>query len=104
MVGFVREHVSKRSRRSKGWRKVRNAEVKRAGKCECCGRKWNLQVHHIEDFSTAPERELDPENLLVLCGRCHLLVGHLNYWRSINPTVVTDAMLWDVKIRHRRTA
>lgn len=101
---FIREHIVKRFTRSSGWSKVRKEYLKIHNRCEVCGNKKSLQVHHKKDFSTHPELELDPTNLMTLCGkrRCHLLIGHLNYWKSINPDAVIDAKLWREKINKRR--
>ena len=32
----------------------------------------------------------------------HLLFGHLNYWKSINPTVEEDVAIYSYKIKNRR--
>ena len=104
-MGFIREHVIKRLTRSKGWRKVRNEHIARHPVCAVCGRRKKLEVHHIEDFSTNPELELDPNNLLTLCRgtfNCHLLLGHLASWRSINPDVLADCISLSGKIQNRR--
>jgi len=108
MPGYAREQT-KRVKRSSGWNKVRKQKLKEHPYCACCGRKYTilnkhrLQVHHIHDFSTYPELELVMSNLIVLCGRCHLLIGHLGWWKSINPTVLTDSQVLYYKIQHRRT-
>ena len=42
---------------------------KAGGKCELCGAEWRLACHHI-----LPRDEgglLEPENIMVLCSRCH---------------------------------
>jgi len=102
MISF-REHVVKRFTRSSGWRKIRNAHIKKHPQCACCGSKNAPEVHHIQDFSTAPELELDPNNLITLCGkRCHLLFGHLGYWKSINPEIINDSKWIRNKIENRR--
>ena len=103
-MSLIREFIVKPLTRSKGWRKVRKAHILLNPRCAVCGGKRGLEVHHKEDFSTNPELELDPDNLLTLCRpkRCHLLFGHLNSWKSINPTVVEDADIWKYKIIERR--
>jgi hypothetical protein len=49
-------------------------------------------VHHIEPFHVAPDKELDPANLLTLCdypgASCHLLLGHFGNWTMWNPHAV----------------
>jgi len=99
---FIREHVVKRLTRSSGWSKVRKAHIKKNPLCYVCGSKKKLQVHHIKDFSTHPELELDPENLVTLCVgsmRCHFVWGHLGNWKWINKDISKDAF-WFMKKRY----
>jgi 5-methylcytosine-specific restriction endonuclease McrA len=66
-----------------------------------------LQVHHIVPFSTAPDLELEPSNLITLCmGEfdCHLRLGHGGSFRHYNPLVVEDATEFREAEVHRRTA
>ena len=100
MTGFIREHLIKRFTRSSKWPKVRKEHLKEQPFCVICGRKWNLQVHHIEPFHLKPELELDPKNLVTFCGRCHLLFGHLNNWKRYNPSyyLIDDIKIWKNKI------
>lgn len=91
MAGFWRE-TCKLATRSRGWRKVRYTRIMLdGGKCRACGRKVNLQVHHIRPFNIFPDLELDLSNTITLCGRCHILLGHLDHWKSHNPEVESDA-------------
>jgi len=104
-MSFIREHVTKRFRRSSKWPKVRKAFLKKNKRCAVCGRKLSLEVHHIRDFSTNPEIELDENNLVTLCDgatRCHFTFGHLGHWKSINPTLRVDLKIWSEKFRNRR--
>lgn len=101
-MSLIREHIIKRFTRSSGWSKVRKIHIKLNGWCRCCGKEHKLEVHHIEDFSTYPKKELLLSNLITLCKRCHLLFGHLNSWKSINPNVKSDSDLMYIKIRTRR--
>ena len=99
----LREQVVKRFTRSSGWGKVRKQHIKKNPTCAACGSKHDPEVHHIKDFSTYPELELDPDNLITLCGRrCHFLLGHLKDFKSINPTIVEDAAKLLEKIKNRR--
>jgi 5-methylcytosine-specific restriction endonuclease McrA len=81
--------------RSPKWDNVRDNFIKTHKTCAACGGDDNLQVHHIEPFHLHPQKELDVDNLIVLCEegftRCHLKVGHLGNWKKINPNVLTDA-------------
>ena len=69
--------------------------------CQACGSPDEPEVHHLDPVSWKPERELDPDNLITLCRRCHLLLGHLNDWESFNPWCEMDVATWRSKIRLR---
>ena len=100
-----REQVTKRFGRSWGWGKVRKVHIKANPTCAACGRKDGLEVHHIIDYSTRPEMELAPLNLLTLCDKgtkCHFTFGHLGDWQSINPQVVADCRRFILKVKNRR--
>ena len=62
------------------WDAVRDRHVSQHPVCRCCGRRENLQVHHVKPYHLFPELELDPANLLTLCVggpvNCHYLAGH----------------------------
>lgn len=92
--------------RSPKWRAVEKKFLKENPICVACGKvtKSGLQVHHIFPYHYAialgrPDLELDPRNLTVLCedekGKKsedhHLLLGHLDNFKSSNLDVVTDA-------------
>lgn len=100
MIGAVREQL-KVLTRSSGWSKVRKEVIQRDKACRVCGKKKNLQVHHIVPFHILPQRELDKNNLVTLCGRCHLLIGHKDNWKDYNLNVATDAMWILTKILRR---
>lgn len=93
------------SSRSPQWPRVRAEHLKKEKECQVCGRGDKLEVHHVVPFHADPSLELDPANLLTLCdpgpGGCHLLVGHLADWSSINGNVREDAAVWREKIRSR---
>ena len=81
--------------RSPKWRKVRAEHIKNNPTCACCGRKDGLEVHHIVPYHVDPSKELDPTNLITLCGkRCHFIFGHLMDWKSWNENVVRDSTLY----------
>lgn len=87
-MSFIREHVVKRCTRSNGWRKVRNLQIKLFPRCAVCGTKKTPEAHHIKSFKNKPELELDPDNLITLCRRCHFVFGHCFYWRAINKEIL----------------
>ena len=63
-------------------------------RCEICNRKRGLEAHHVVPFHVAPDLELNVDNLIALCRRCHLFVGHLGAWRRVNVSVWSDAKYW----------
>ena len=88
--------------RSPGWKSVRSKHLAKFSNCAACGRSKNLEVHHVVPFHLDRDKELDPANLLTLCGdTCHLSFGHLFDWQSHNPSVREDANAWLNKVRSR---
>lgn len=60
--------------KSTKWLKKRNRALKRAGyKCQVCGYKKNLQVHHNTYEHIFHEHKQD---LVVLCWKCHTTFHH----------------------------
>lgn len=89
MFGWLGNFGSTRSSR---WRSVRADHLKKEPCCVACGRSRQVDVHHVVPVSVDPGRELDPENLITLCGDpCHLVHGHLLDWKKWNPHVREDA-------------
>ncbi|MDE2097812.1 MAG: HNH endonuclease [Patescibacteria group bacterium] len=95
------------ARRSDKWPAVRRHHLEAHPTCAVCGGKDSLEVHHKKPFHLHPELELDPDNLITLCEsknngvNCHLLVGHLGNFRSLNEDVEPDSATWNQKIRNR---
>ena len=55
------------------WKKVREIKLKKAGKkCEVCGSRKNLDVHH-NSYAHHGEEHKHLEDLVVLCRECHTL-------------------------------
>lgn len=52
-------------------RKVINDLLKEIKSCQECGRKNNLQGHHIFSYSKHPDLIDKKENIIILCIRCH---------------------------------
>ena len=47
-------------------------EIKaRRKKCSRCGSRENLEIHHIRSRTRHPELALEPDNIRLLCRRCH---------------------------------
>lgn len=88
--------------RSGKWSKVRKDHIKQHPKCAACGRTEDLEVHHIVPYQIDPTKELDPENLITLCGKyCHFVFGHLMDWKSWNENVKQDAEQYNNLIKNR---
>ncbi len=91
-------------KRSNQWPKVRKNFLAKNQLCAVCGGKKKLEVHHIQPFHQSPELELEESNLITLCEdwsygvNCHLLIGHLGNYRTINPNVKEDAKTWNNKL------
>lgn len=83
--------------RSSLWKKVRNNHLTKFPTCAACGRKEDLEVHHIIPYQVDSSRELDPDNLITLCGQyCHFVFGHFMDWKSWNPNVIEDSKTYYV--------
>lgn len=78
------------TRRSPHWGPLRRKLITSVGQCSACGTAKRLEAHHVVPFDLAPERELDPFNLIVLCRDDHFTFGHFKNWRRWNPNVRQD--------------
>lgn len=87
--------------RSSHWPAVRAAHLAKHPACEVCGRTDDIEVHHCLPFHERPELELDPDNLISLCRRDHLVFGHLGSYHSWNPAVRKDAAEWKKRFAER---
>lgn len=92
--------------RSPEWPAVRAAYLKDHPTCEACGTSEDLQVHHVQAFEFRPELELDPSNLITLCGpgkhNCHEHFGHLDNYKCENPHVREDAAAHLRRVQERQ--
>ena len=93
-------------KRSPEWESTRIKHLQKEPQCAICGIlefKKGLQVHHIFPFHYCvalgrPDLELDHRNLITLCEsekedkepNHHLLIGHLNDFKSSNLNVKDD--------------
>jgi len=94
----IQGKAPKGAKRHPDWSKFRKAYISEFPNCFICKRKAD-QLHHLIPFHLAPDMELDIENVMQMCRRCHLFVGHLNNFRSINPTCESDAREWRFRIK-----
>jgi 5-methylcytosine-specific restriction endonuclease McrA len=80
-----------RGLRSSQWLTVRKHHLRLEDRCQWCGAKRILEVHHVIPFHICPEKELDQTNLITLCAglfrNCHFKRGHLRSWRSYDPAI-----------------
>lgn len=56
--------------------------------CAWCGSTQIVQVHHIYPQHLWPERAHDTNNMLCLCSRCHLVLGHRGNWTNAVTNLV----------------
>lgn len=100
-------HAAHSHPRSSQWPAVRIAHLKVEPACAFCGRTEDLQVHHVVPFHIDPSKELDPGNLITLCGHgghnCHLVWGHLGSYERSNPDVRKHATMYREAQRRAKT-
>jgi 5-methylcytosine-specific restriction endonuclease McrA len=83
--------------RSSRWPTVRKHYLAKHPTCAACGSRKDINVHHVVSFHTDPTKELDPTNLITLCRKHHLEIGHRcsdgrhNWGECSNPNVRADA-------------
>lgn len=65
------------------------------GRCEVCGKDWDLHVHHLTYRDIGQE---EPTDLVVLCRQCHRAV----HGRSDAPATGSDQLI-EIASRHPRS-
>ena len=90
--------------RSGRWPKLERDWLKLHDACAACGSTDQVSVHHKMPFHLAPERELDPANLISLCEKhgCHFSFGHNYDWHAYNLHVEEDARLQSRRVQQRK--
>ncbi|GAC1479200.1 MAG: hypothetical protein NVS1B16_10100 [Pseudarthrobacter sp.] len=87
--------LAQAGKRSSAWPALEKKFRKEHPSCAACGAKRWLAVHHVRPFHLFPALELEPSNLITLCGPlgkdCHLSLGHGGNWTAWNPNVRRDA-------------
>jgi hypothetical protein len=92
-------------KRSPYWKWFRHLYLIDHPICASCGRRWNLEVHHIQSINDHPELELIASNFNTLCDdpdsrfRCHLNIGHSGNFRTINTNCRADAAAHLLKLK-----
>lgn len=90
------------SSRSSQWSRVRKKYLEKYPTCQACGRYDDIEVHHVVPVHLNPDKELDENNLISLCGKyCHFTIGHLMDWKSWNNNVREDAETYLQKVKNR---
>lgn len=90
------------AQRSARWAIVREHHLVENPECEACGTSHQLEVHHITPVSVDPSKELDFDNLITLCVRCHLVFGHLGCFQCHNPEVQADSQTYRARVKQFR--
>jgi 5-methylcytosine-specific restriction protein A len=99
MLNFFSSRKLRYAIRSPKWSTIRKEHLKKYPTCTACGSSKNLEVHHIVPVHIDPSKELDIDNLITLCSEnCHILFGHLMYFKSWNKNVVNDCANMNQKI------
>lgn len=111
VVGDGEQEPTYTTPRSSGWTAFRNAWVQKNPYCVMCGTTGNPHVHHVIPFSVQKSLELDPANVVTLCGpkekNCHLHWGHdpdgkygpaKPNWKKYNEKLREDIETYGVKL------
>lgn len=56
--------------------------------CAWCGTTNGVEVHHIYPQHLWPDRAHDTNNMICLCPRCHLVLGHRCNWTNAVTNLV----------------
>ncbi len=77
--------VEQKEKRSSLSKKTKDIVLKRDKKsCVACGCTETLEIHHIMPIMGSSVKILnDPENLVVLCNKCHYLAHSGNYYKGL---------------------
>ncbi len=73
-------HKNKKDYNTSQWDSVRSFVYEREkGSCQRCGKfvfGKSAHTHHIIPIKVNPKLKYDPENLMLLCSKCHPIVEH----------------------------
>lgn len=102
MFNFLFRSKVRYAVRSSKWKNIREKHLSEHPSCAACGRSLKVEVHHIEPVHLNPDRELDFSNLITLCDDpCHIVFGHFMNYKSWNPDVVKDCLVYYNKYKKR---
>lgn len=107
LIALLIVSTSYSEERDSRWEKVRLHHLVLEPECQWCGNTdiHDLQVHHIREFSKNKKYELlDSEdgksgNLITLCNKCHLIVGHNRDFHDDNPYVREECELHKLHLK-----
>jgi len=70
-IGSVKDNYAEYLQ-SKAWKQIRAMKLSAVGKCQVCGSKYNLDVHH-NSYEHVGDEKNHLNDLVVLCRDCHSL-------------------------------
>lgn len=85
------------------WKQLRLEHLQKEPECAVCGRRNDLEVHHIIPVSFDQSRQFDPNNLITLCATpCHFAFGHFFCYHCYNKDVRRMAAEFKKAMRTKR--
>lgn len=85
------------------WNKLRIAHLKKEPECAACGRRGELEVHHIIPVSFDSNKQFDPNNLITLCASpCHFVFGHFFCYHCYNRDVRKMVAEFKKTMQHKK--
>jgi 5-methylcytosine-specific restriction endonuclease McrA len=76
----IYHHDNKPVYRSEQWKSVcLMVDLREHDRCQRCGKivfGKDKQHHHIIPIKKNPQLEFDPDNIMLLCAKCHPIVEH----------------------------
>lgn len=61
--------------------------------CQNCKVKDNLCGHHILPYKFKRKANLDIDNIITLCKKCHFTFGHNSNWKQFNIDLVNNTLI-----------
>lgn len=99
MLNWLRRKSDDLFGRSGQWARVRREHLTKEPACIACGRRDDLEVHHIVPYRADRSLELSLDNLATLCADpCHFVHGHLMDWKRSNPNVREDCERYRMRL------